>query len=265
MPTIRVEGHDFYFFEKNGKSPTIMMLCSTGLDSRQWKDLLPMVGERKLISPHYLNYVKSSSWQKKSPIDSWIDYRAAEGLLLAEGREIDLIGHSYGGFIALRLAKEHPDRIRRIALHEPIVWGCLQHTNRDDLKNEFGEVVETFFKEDLEPEDFLRDFVDYWNEVGSWDSMPEGRKGSWRDLQPKILSEVRLLCYDTTPPSYYEEISHPTLITVSESTPPHQYEACNILSSSLPNVKVIDVTGGHMGVVTNSGEVMPLLARWVND
>ena len=67
----------------------------------------------------------------------------------------------------MRLAKEHPDRIRRIALHEPIVWGCLQYTNRDDLKNEFGEVVETFFKEGLEPEDFLRDFVDYWNEVGS--------------------------------------------------------------------------------------------------
>ena len=265
MPTIEVEGHDFYFFEESGKSPTIMMLCSTGLDSRQWKDLLPMVAGRRIISPHYLNYPKSSSWGKEGPIDSWIDYRAAESLLLSESGEIDIIGHSYGGFVALRLAKEHPDKIRRIEIHEPTVWGCLQHTNRDDLKNEFGEVVETFFKEGLEPEDFLRDFVDYWNEVGAWDSMPEERKESWRDLQPKILSEVRLLCYDKTPPSYYDEINHPTLITLSKATPPHQYEACKILSSNLPNVKVIDVTGGHMGVVTNSGEVMPHLAGWIAD
>ena len=265
MPIIEVEGHDFYFFEKNGKSPTIMMLCSTGLDSRQWKDLFPMIDGRKVISPHYLNYSKSSSWKNGGPIDSWVDYRAAESLLLARSGEIDLIGHSYGGFIALRLAKEHPDRIRRIALHEPIVWGCLQHTDRDDLKNEFGEVVETFFKEGLEPEDFLRDFVDYWNKVGSWDSMSEERKKSWRDLQPKILSEVRLLCYDKTPPSYYEDINHPTLITVSKATPPHQYEACKILSTSLPNVKVFDVNGGHMGVVTKSGEVMPHLAGWITD
>ena len=241
----------------------MLMLCSTGLDSRQWRDFLPMVKGRRAICLHYLCYPESGSWEGDGEIDSWLDYRAAERLLLQEDGRVDVLGHSYGGFIALRLAKEHPDKIRRMAFHEPIVWGCLQHTAREDLKNEFGEVVETFFTEGLEPEEFLRDFVDYWNVEGTWDAMSETRKAMWMVLQPKILSEVRLLCYDKTPPPYYRGIDHPILITLSEETPPHQYEACNILASELSDVRVVGVPGGHMGVVTRSEEVMPPLAEWL--
>ena len=196
MPNIDVEGQNFHFVEIEGDTPPILMLCSTGLDSRQWRDMLPLIEGRRSICPHYFCYPKSGQWSGEGEIDSWTDYLAAERLLLAEKGPVDILGHSYGGFIGLMLAKNHPDKVRRMAFHEPTVWGCLQSTGRDDLKNEFGEVVETFFTEGLKPEDFLRDFVDYWNVPGTWDSMMEGRKVMWRELQPKILSEVRMLCYD---------------------------------------------------------------------
>ena len=88
-------------------------------------------------------------------------------------------------------------------------------------------------------------------------------KEMWRVLQPKILSEVRLLCYDRTPPKYYEGISHPILITLSDDTPPHQFEACRIASAALPESRIVEVPGGHMGVVTRSEDVAPHLASWL--
>ena len=263
MPNIVVQGYRFHYLEHAGDGVPVLLLCSTGLDSRQWNDLLPMLGNRRVICLHYLCYPMTDSWTGEGEIDSSLDYDAAEALLLNQREPIDIIAHSYGGFIALRLAKKHPDRIRRIAIHEPTFWGCLQHTNKDELKNEFGEVVETFFTEGLQTEEFLQDFVDYWNVIGAWELMPEHRKQMWRNLQPKILSEVRLLCYDKTPPSYYASIHHPILITLSKETPPHQFEACTILSSVLENVRVVDVPGGHMGVITRSQVVMPHLANWV--
>ena len=263
MPSIVVQAHRFHYLEHAGEGVPVLLLCSTGLDSRQWNDLLPMLGKRRVICLHYLCYPMTDSWSGEEEIDSSLDYDAAEVLLLNQSGAVDIIAHSYGGFIALRLAKNHPDRIRRIAIHEPTVWGCLQHTNKDELKNEFGEVVETFFTEGLQPEEFLQDFVDYWNDIGTWKLMPEHRKQMWRNLQPKILSEVRLLCYDKTPPSYYSSIRHPILITLSKETPPHQFEACTILSSILENVRVVDVPGGHMGVITRSQVVMPHLANWI--
>jgi pimeloyl-ACP methyl ester carboxylesterase len=264
MPNIEVEGHDFHYMEIDGEGPTILMLCSTGLDSRQWNDALPLLEGRRLLCLHYLCYPKSADWSGDGEVDSMLDYLAAERLLLGEEGAVDILGHSYGGFIGLRLAKSHPEKVRRMSFHEPTVWGCLQSTSRDDLKNEFGEVVETFFTEGLSPEDFLQDFVDYWNVSGTWGLMTEHRKEMWRSLQPKILSEVRLLCYDKTPSQYYESIRHPILITLSNETPPHQFEACSILSRSLGDVRVENVPGGHMGVITESGFVMPLLAGWLN-
>ena len=93
--------------------------------------------------------------------------------------------------------------------------------------------------------------------------LPNHRKEMWRSLQPKILSEVRLLCYDKTPPHYYEDVGKPILITLSRETPPHQFEACTILSKSLSDVRVEYVPGGHMGVITESGVVMPILTGWL--
>ena len=75
--------------------------------------------------------------------------------------------------------------------------------------------------------------------------------------------EVRLLCYDKTEPSYYGDIEKPILITLSRETPPHQFEACTILSKSLGDVRIEYVPGGHMGVITESGVVMPILADWL--
>jgi pimeloyl-ACP methyl ester carboxylesterase len=249
----------------DGSGPPVMLLCSTGLDSRQWKGILPLLEGRRVICPHYLCYPDTDYWHGEGEIDSWVDYLACEELLLSESGAIDIVGHSYGGFIALRLAKEHPGRIRKMAFHEPIVWGCLQFTERDDLKDEFGEVVETFFTENLKPEDFLRDFVDYWNFEGSWDGMPQKRKDMWFELGEKILSEVRLLCYDRTPPSYYNSIAHPILITLSKESPPHQIEACRIVAESLEDARIVEVPGGHMGVITRSGDVMPHLSGWVGN
>ena len=264
MPILNVDGHDFYYLERDGPGPTILMLCSTGLDSRQWSAFLPMVGPRRVICPHYLSYPKSGEWAGQGEIDSSIDYLACSELLAKEEGKVDILGHSYGGFIGLRLCEEFPDSVRRVAIHEPTVWGCLHHTQRDDLKNEFGEVVETFFTEGLAMEDFLEDFVDYWNVPGTWKSMPEHRKDMWRGLHRKILSEVRLLCYDRTPPSFYQSIGHPTLITLSPETPPHQFEACTILTASMTNVEVEEVPGGHMGVVTMPEVIMPILAKWLS-
>ena len=263
MPNIEIEGHSFYYTERDGNKPSIIILCSTGLDSRQWKDVFELLSDRRLIILHYLGYHPSEKWNNENPPDINIDYLAAELLLTNESGSVDLLGHSYGGFIALKLAVKYPKKIRKIALHEPIAWGCLDYTEKDDLKDDFGNVVETFFTEGLSIEDFLEDFVDYWNEPGTWENMSESRKDNWRVLQPKILAEVRLLCYDKTPPEYWKKVNSPVFITVSRETPPHQFEVCQILCSLIPNVSLKYVPGGHMGILTRSKIVLPLLTKWL--
>ena len=81
MPNIEVNGNYFHYLEIEGEEPTVLMLCSTGLDSRQWRDMLPLIEGRRIICPHYLCYPKSGNWEGEGDIDSWIDYLAAESIL----------------------------------------------------------------------------------------------------------------------------------------------------------------------------------------
>ena len=39
MPSIDIDGNEFHYLEVEGDRPSILMLCSTGLDSRQWRDM----------------------------------------------------------------------------------------------------------------------------------------------------------------------------------------------------------------------------------
>ena len=240
------------------------MLCSTGLDPRQWAGALRLLPERRAIGPHYLGYPPSEPWKGDGTPDIEIDYLAAEALLLKESEPVDILAHSYGGYIGLHLAAKHPERVRRIAAHEPTAWGTLRESGRQDLIEDFKRITDVFFEEEGAPEDFLRHFVDYWNAPGFWDAMPEHRQAGWRALYPKIRAEAQLLCLEETELSFYEGIEHPTLITLSPETPPHHFVVCTQLAKAMPKAKLIHVPGAHMGVLTHPREVLPPLVEWLS-
>ena len=43
MPNIDINGNDFHYLEIEGDLPSILMLCSTGLDSSQRRDAFPLI------------------------------------------------------------------------------------------------------------------------------------------------------------------------------------------------------------------------------
>jgi pimeloyl-ACP methyl ester carboxylesterase len=264
MPDLHVQGHRLHYSEREGDGPALLMLCSTGLDPRQWTGLLRKLPNRRAVGLTYLGYPPSERWKGEGTPDIGIDLLAAEQLLLAEDGPVDILGHSYGGYLGLHLAQKHPTRVRRIAAHEPTAWGTLAESGRQDLIDDFAQVNDVFFGERTDPEGFLQHFVDYWNTPGSWDAMPEHRKAGWRVLYPKVWAEARLLCQETTPLDFYRQIPHPTRITLSPETAPHQFAVVTQLVEAMPHAELISVPGGHMGVLTHPHEVLPHLAAWLD-
>ena len=69
MPRVQVGDHSFQYMEEGGDRPTVLLLCSTGLDSKQWKGLLPYLGDRRMVCPHYLCYSGTDDWKGEGDID----------------------------------------------------------------------------------------------------------------------------------------------------------------------------------------------------
>ena len=51
MPDVEVGGHSFQYMELDGERPTVLLLCSTGLDSKQWKGIIPHLEGRRTSAP----------------------------------------------------------------------------------------------------------------------------------------------------------------------------------------------------------------------
>src|SRR6185295_19515108 len=117
------------------------------------------------------------------------------------GEPAHLVGHSYGGLIALRVALDHPRLVRSIALYEPVAFGVL-HDLRDaeGLANLATNDRTGDFLDDATggSEKWLDQFIEYWNGPGAWAALPETSRQAFRAVGRKVFQEVRSLLLDRT-------------------------------------------------------------------
>ena len=238
------------------------MLHSTGIGARQWIPYSTILKEHTLLAIDFLGYGKSSNWSADLTIND--DLEAAEKLLLQQGQPVHIIGHSYGGVQAMRLAQRHPQLVRTLLLHEPVAWGSIFDSPKTDLVEEFLNIRNIFFSAEgpIDTEEWLEGFVDFWNHQGTWDQFPERTKEIWRLLASKVHAEVYNLCFDDTPVSGWNHLTHPICITMGKESPLAEREVCRLLNMTLPNSTLIEHDGGHLAPVTHFRTVAPIVKRW---
>lgn len=93
----------------------------------------------------------------------------------AEGRPVHLIGHSFGGAVALSIARLRPDLVASLTLYEPTLFHLLADSThpRDALLLAGVRTVSARLSAALasgRPEDGMAGFVDFWNGAGVWES-----------------------------------------------------------------------------------------------
>ncbi|MDQ0392294.1 alpha/beta fold hydrolase [Labrys monachus] len=103
----------------NGR--TALLFHGKNFDSSYWRltiEALAGAGYRVVV-PDQIGFNKSS----KPEIDYSFDVLAANTARLLDSlhvSDVDLIGHSTGGMLAVRFARTFPSRIRRLVLEDPI-------------------------------------------------------------------------------------------------------------------------------------------------
>src|SRR5690349_15602920 len=105
----------------------VMLLHSHGMSSRQWRRLETALVERghPVIAPDLLGHGSAPPWPDGEPVHFRREVAALEPVLRAAGPRVHLVGHSYGGLLALQLAAAHPGAIASLAAYDPVAWGVL--------------------------------------------------------------------------------------------------------------------------------------------
>jgi 3-oxoadipate enol-lactonase len=100
-----------------GDGPALLLLHGFGGAAWNFDELAPLLAGRRLLIPDLPGHGGSAPLPAPS-LAGFADLLA--GLLDAEGiAQADVLGHSLGGVVAVRLAVRHPDRVRRLILAAP--------------------------------------------------------------------------------------------------------------------------------------------------
>ena len=181
--------------------------------------------------------------------------RMAEGLL-GEG-PVDLIGHSIGATVALRLAVAAPGRVRSLTLIEPVLFAASRsgHSLDDELAAlaAAGRI-----------EAAARLFLGIWGAPGGFEALPRSLQQAAVELMPLVLETDAALSADVhgiLRPGGLEAVRAPSLLIAGADSPAVVGEIFDTLAARLPDARRATVAGaGHMAPVTHPAEVSALVA-----
>jgi esterase len=159
---------------------------------------------------------------------------------------VRLVGHSRGGYVAFRVARRFPDRVRALVLAEP--GGDLDASLRPAAPApveaappiSFGAAAGRIRAGDTDRG--LAVFVDALGGPGAWEGLSERTRQSMRDNAGTLLGQLR----ERRPPftrADAEAIAAPTLLVGAERSPPAYARILDALERSLRDVRRATVPG----------------------
>lgn len=246
--------------------PLVLLIHSGGFTSRQWRKLGEALAPRyRVLAPDLLGYGAGDPWPEGKPFHFSQDVTYLESILDGSGEPAHLVGHSYGGFLALKLALQRPELVRSIAAYEPVAFGILDEVEDADVYGELSLVRQQWVPDASGADEaWLRDFVDWWNGAGSWARLAEETRASMRAVGWKVFREVITLVADRTDRATYATIDVPVLVMGGEKSPLAERRVVEKLGAALPHATARFFPGmGHMGPISHAGVVNEAIVGFV--
>jgi len=179
-----------------------------------------------------------------------------------------LVGHSFGGTVALRLAVERPDLVASLSLFEPVYFSLLAEGNPQAYDAEMAAMQD--FADSALAEDWKRAanaFLSRWGEGVTVDMMPEKQRDYMVEKMPLIVAgnhatiEARS---DGMKLADLAGIRAPLLLMEGENSPSSIHRVNDLIAAAVPSVKRVTIkSAGHMAPVTHSAAVAAEIARFL--
>lgn len=238
-----------------GSGAPVVLVHSGGMSGRQWRKLAERLARtHRVIVPDLLGSGENPPWPDDAPFHFDDDSTELAAIVARAGAPVHLVGHSYGGLLALIHARTQPSTVRSLALYDPVAFGILQ--DEPDAEQLVADAAPLAHAADGGTAPWFERFVDYWNGAGTWSAMPEQARAAFLRVGRKVHLEVQSLLGDRTPAFAYAPITAPTLLLTGERTPIAEKRVVQRLAKAIVNTRVIELAGaGHMGPITHADAV----------
>ena len=257
-------------FREAGTGQGVVCVHSSASSSGQWRPLMDRLSDRfRVIAVDLYGYGKSPAWPEDREMYLDDEISLLEPVFRSAGDAFHLVGHSYGGAVALKTALKDPRRLKSLVLYEPVLFSVLMADNPNSpaargILAVRDDTIRAVTLGDLESA--AARFVDYWVGPGSFWSMPETRRPAIANSMRKVRSDWHAAFHEPTPLSAFAAVDVPTLFLTGSESPASTKYVARLLCEVLPRVTAIELEGlGHMGPVTHPERVNEAIESFLQE
>lgn len=241
---------------------TVLMLHSSLSSGRQWQGLkLALKTDYQVLNPDLLGYGSNTAIY---PRPMQLADEASLLWPLLEGKpagSVILIGHSFGGAIALHMARTRPELFKAVLLFEPVAFHLLK-TAEPALYQQVQQLSLQMLS--ISPQDAAALFIDYWQGDGYFANLPDVMQKKLTGQVGKVAADFEALSDEpATLADYAEAIHCPVLLLSGEQSQLSAQRLAVMLADFLPCVEFQTVKTGHMGPVTDAELVNSVLLEFI--
>jgi pimeloyl-ACP methyl ester carboxylesterase len=265
MPRIDSQGGSIEYLNEGSGDP-VVLLHSSGASGAQWRALTQRLASNyRVIAPDLYGYGASSGWHGQSEFTLEREAGFVLSLLDRLSQPAHLVGHSYGGAVALRIARSRADLVRSLTVIEPVAFHLLRGgSERDAAGLREIEGVTAMVGRALASGDYdggYGRFVDYWSGSGTWAGMPAAKRATLAPQLAKVALDFHATLHEPATPADFRMMPAPTLVLQGASTRLPTQCICERLTGALPDARLVTVDGaGHMLPLTHREAVNDLIA-----
>lgn len=256
------------FFREAGAGPGVVCLHSNASSSSQWRELIDTLAPRRhVLAPDSYGAGKSPPWPSDRPISLRDEIALLDPVFARAGDSFALVGHSYGGALALVAAVLQPQRVRALALYEPTLFALLDAespppNDADGIRAAVAGAGAALDAAD--PDAAAACFIDYWMGAGAWRGTPEPRKPPIAAAVANVRGWGAALFGEPTPLAAFARLDLPVLLMLGSESPASSRGVARLLAGALPRVQVVEFEGvGHMGPITHAARVNEAIAGFL--
>ena len=237
------------------------LLHSSCHSRRQWRALTAeLAGQYRVLALDLIGYGDTVSPQDPQRFTLGDEVALVERLLARVVGRVHLVGHSYGGAVALAVALRHRDRIQSLFLHEPVVFQLARSEGLTEVSVEIDalatRLAERVARGDLSAA--ARYFIDYWRGAGTWAELPDKRKQEAARVIAKVPLEFLAIFGAPERLPDYASLRVPTRLTSGDTGPSAARKIARLLAPALGGQCLHVVEGvGHMAPITDPHLINP--------
>lgn len=252
---------------RRARPATVVLLHSSAGSARQWQALTEALQSQwRVLTPEFHGHGTRAEWHDATPMTLADDAAQAAEMLAAAGGGW-VVGHSYGGAVALMLASRHPERVHGVVAYEPVLFPLL--AGDPDTAQEWQEAVAV--ADDIRKhlargadEAAARGFVDYWSGRGTFDHLPPGTRAATVLRMPSVMRQYETLTHEPALLSQLTRLRQPMLVLTGERTVRPLRRIAEILRAGVPQARHQTLAGmGHMGPLTHAEGVNRQVLRFM--